>query len=46
MLYSEMQSDGNSLCGDVVLDNFNIDEDSILNQKCKKQISWDKDFIF
>ena len=31
-----MQSDGNSLCGDVVLDSFNMaswDEDKILDQK-------------
>ena len=47
-----MQSDGNSFCGDVVLDSFNTvyrDDDSILEQKYEKQISWDlyyKDFIF
>ena len=38
-----MQSDGNSFCGDVVLDGFNMsyrDEDSILEQKYEKQISW------
>ena len=37
-----MQSDGNSFCGDVVLDSFNIsysDKDSVLDQKCEKQIS-------
>ena len=42
--YSLMQSDGNSLSGDVVLDSFNMlyrDEDSILYQKYGKQISWD-----
>ena len=48
--YSVMQSDGNSFCGDVVLGSFNIsyrDEDSILEQKYEKQISWDfyHDFI-
>ena len=34
--YSVMQSDGNSFCGDVVLDGFNMtyrDEGSILEQK-------------
>ena len=39
-----MQSDGNSFCGDVVLDGFNMsyrDEDSILEQKYEKQITWD-----
>ena len=39
-----MQSDGNSLCGDVVLDGLNMsyrDEDIILEQKYEKQISWD-----
>ena len=39
-----MQSDGNSFCGDVVLDSFNMsfrDEDSILEQKYEKQISLD-----
>ena len=39
-----MQSDGNSFCGDVVLDNFNMsyrNEDSILDQKYEKQIFWD-----
>ena len=41
--YSVMQSDGNSFCGDVVLDSFNMkysDEDSILNKKYEKQIFW------
>ena len=36
-----MQSDGNSFCGDVVLDGFNMsyrDEDSILEQKYENQI--------
>ena len=47
-----MQSDGNSFCGKVVSDGFNMsykDEDSILEQKYEKQISGDlyhKDFIF
>ena len=47
-----MQSDGNNICGDVVSDGFNMsyrDEDSILEQKYEKQISWDlyyEDFIF
>ena len=39
-----MQSDGNSYCGDVVLDSFNMtyrDEDGILDQKYEKQIFWD-----
>ena len=39
-----MQSDGNSFGGDVVSYNFNmvyIDEDSILDKKYEKQISWD-----
>ena len=43
-MYSVMKSDGNSFCGDVVLDSFNTayrDEDSILDQKYEKQISWD-----
>ena len=34
--YSVMQSEGNSFCGDVVLDGFNVsyrDDDSILAQK-------------
>ena len=38
--YSVMQSDGNSFCGDVVLDSFNKasrDEDNILDQIYKKQ---------
>ena len=47
-----MQSDGNSFCGDVVFGSVNMvnrDEDSILDQKYEKQISWDlnhEDFIF
>ena len=51
-IYSVMQSDGNSFYGDVVLDGFNMsfrDEDSILEQKYKNQISWDlyyEDYIF
>ena len=51
-IYSVMQSDGNSFCGDVVLGSFNVsyrDEDSILEQMYYKQISWDlnyEDFIF
>ena len=39
-----MQSDGNSLCRDVVLDSFNVpyrDEDSILDLKYAKEIFWD-----
>ena len=42
-MYSVMQSDGNSFCGDVVLDSFNMeysDEDSILDKKYVKQIFW------
>ena len=38
-----MQSNGDSFCGDVVLDSFNIsyrDKDSISDQKYEKQISW------
>ena len=41
-----MQSDGNSFCGDVVLDDFKMsykDEDSILGQKREKKmgsLSW------
>ena len=52
LAYSVMQSDGNRLCGDVVLDSFNMvygHEDSILEQKYEKQISRDryhKDFKF
>ena len=52
ILYSVMQSDGNSFRGDVVLGSFNMsyrDEDSILKQKYENQISWDlyhEDFIF
>ena len=51
-VYSVMQSDGNSFGGDVVLDSFNMlyrDEDSMLEQKYEKQLSWDlyyKHFIF
>ena len=40
-LYSVMQSDGNSFCGDVILDSFNMansDEDSILDKKICKAI--------
>ena len=36
-----MQADGNSFCGDVVMNSFNMayrDEDSILDQIYKKQI--------
>ena len=46
------QSGGNNFCVDVVLSSFNmsyIDEDSILEEKYEKQISWDlyyEDFIF
>ena len=39
-----MQSDGNKVCGDVVLDSFNMvngHEDNVLDQKYEKQISWD-----
>ena len=35
-MYSVMQSDGNSFCGDVVLDSFDMeyrDKDSILDQQ-------------
>ena len=47
-----MQLDVNSFSGDVVLDGFNMsyrDEEGILEQKYKNQISWnlyDEDFIF
>ena len=45
-----MQSDGNSFCGDVALDNMACgDEDSILDQQYLKLISWDlkdEDFEF
>ena len=47
-----MQSDGNSVCGDVVFHRFNRaseDEDNILNQILKKQICLDlyyEDFGF
>ena len=40
-IYSFMQSDGNSICGDVVLDNFNMvcsDEDNLEDQKYEKRI--------
>ena len=40
LLYSVMQSDGNSFCGDVVLDSFNKtyrDEDNILDQIYKSK---------
>ena len=39
-----MQSDGNSFCGHVVLDIFNMvnsNEDSILDKKYEKRIIWD-----
>ena len=39
-MYSVMQSDGNSFCGDVVLDMLYRDEDSILDQKYEKQITY------
>ena len=42
--YSVMQSDGNNFREDIVFDSFDIsyrDEDSILDKKFKKQISWD-----
>ena len=42
--YGVMHSDGNSFFGDVVLVSFNMsyrDEESILEQKHEKQISWD-----
>ena len=38
-----IQSDGNSFCGDVVLDSFNKasrDEDNILDQKYKSKYVW------
>ena len=44
VVYSVMQSDGNSFCGDVVWDGFNMsyrDEDSILEQQYENKISWD-----
>ena len=50
--YSLMQSDGNSFCGDVVLDSFNKayrDKDTILDQKYEKRIFfylYYEDFIF
>ena len=40
-MYIVMQSDGNSFCGDVVLDRFNVvysDEDSMYDQKYGKRI--------
>ena len=43
-LYSVMQLDGDSFCGDVVLVSFNMlysDEDSILDQKYEKRIFQD-----
>ena len=52
MSYSVMQSDGNSLCGDIVLDSFSMtyaDEDSILDQNLEKQMFWNlycEDFEF
>ena len=39
-----MQSDGNSFCGDVVLDSFNMvnsDEDSIWDKKYEKHFFYD-----
>ena len=42
-MYSVMQSDGNTFCGGVVLDSFNMkymNEDSILDKKIWKQIFW------
>ena len=50
--YSVMQSDGNSYCGDVVLDSFNKvywDEDTILEQIYKRKyvrIFYSNDFNF
>ena len=47
-----MQSDGNSFCGDVVLDSFNIvksDKDSLKDQPYEKRILRDlyhEDFKF
>ena len=52
IVYSVMQLDGNTFCGDVVLDSYNMahgHEDSVLDQKYEKQISRDryyKDFKF
>ena len=45
-IYSVMQSDGNSFCGDVALDSINInkasrDEDNILEQIYEMQICLD-----
>ena len=39
--YSVILSDGNSFGGYFDLERFNRGEDSILDQKYKKQISWD-----
>ena len=42
-IYSVMLSDGNSSCGDVVFDKFNLayrDEDSISDQNYEKHIFW------
>ena len=42
-VYGVMQSDGNSFCGDVAFDSFNMsyrEEGSILDLKYEKQISW------
>ena len=47
LCYTVLQSDGHSFCVYVVLDSFNMsyrDEDSILDQKYKKQISWDHSY--
>ena len=44
MAYSVMQSDGNSFCGGVVLNSFNMvygDEVSMIDQKYEKQIFLD-----
>ena len=44
IVYSVMQSDGNSISGEVVLDSFNIsyrDDDNIFDKMWEKQISWD-----
>ena len=44
VLYSVMQSDGNSISGDVVLDSFNVaylDEFNISDHNIKKQIRSD-----
>ena len=42
LIYSVMQSDWNSFCGDVISDIFNrayMDEDIVLDKKFEKQIS-------